>query len=571
MKKTLSLYTFFLLLLYITGLGHLQAQSMLDYEELAQRPVAELFEIGNNYFKINNKDTAIGYYIILAGKYTPELNKSEKKLCAIACCSAGEIYYQKENYPKAFELYLQSIVICEENGFEELLPELYKGLGNIYGISKDTQPAIECYEKALELARKHKKTDTEIKLLINLTGEYSHANRIKEAKDHYRQMMKFVGKDSLVEYFGYLSKGMLLSNEEKYDSAIICHQELLKYISSKRLEAKYTSAVYAELAKLHEKLEHNDSALYYYQLNIRLAEDNHIMYMLVESLQALTRINKKKGEYGKARLYSEQYWTILDSMYNRNEFNKAKSSQLFYELDKNYLKIKSLGADQREKELQIKRQKRILAVSFTSVFIFLCFFIVVYTQKKKLHTAYKDLFNRNQEILKSEQWSKNRYLEYEEKLRKEQEANARFRENKDKNPEKDIKGTYATDKLTDEQKENILHKINEVIEDTNELYDSDFGLERLADLIGSNSCYISQVINSTYNKNFRTYINEFRIKEAQLRLLNSKEYGSYTIQAIAESVGYKSQANFIATFKKTTGITPSIYQKIAKEAGNIRD
>ena len=100
---------------------------------------------------------------------------------------------------------------------------------------------------------------------------------------------------------------------------------------------------------------------------------------------------------------------------------------------------------------------------------------------------------------------------------------------------------------------------------TQHVYDCDFSIERLADLTGCNSRYISQVINETYHRNFRSLVNEYRIKEAQKRLLDVERYGNYTIQAIAQSVGYKSHANFILLFKKQVGIPPSLFQKMAKE------
>ena len=42
-------------------------------------------------------------------------------------------------------------------------------------------------------------------------------------------------------------------------------------------------------------------------------------------------------------------------------------------------------------------------------------------------------------------------------------------------------------------------------------------------------------------------------------------YGNYTIQAISEDVGYKSSTSFILAFKRIVGMTPSVYQKLAKE------
>ena len=103
------------------------------------------------------------------------------------------------------------------------------------------------------------------------------------------------------------------------------------------------------------------------------------------------------------------------------------------------------------------------------------------------------------------------------------------------------------------------------MEDPEKFCDSDFSLERLATLVGSNSRYVSQIINETYNKNFRSFLNEYRVKEASIRLDDKEKYGNYTMKAIGESLGYKSQANFIESFRKITGVTPSIYLKLLDE------
>ena len=41
------------------------------------------------------------------------------------------------------------------------------------------------------------------------------------------------------------------------------------------------------------------------------------------------------------------------------------------------------------------------------------------------------------------------------------------------------------------------------------------------------------------------------------------EYSNHTIQAVSESVGFKSTSNFVIAFKKVMGVTPSAYQKLA--------
>ncbi len=103
------------------------------------------------------------------------------------------------------------------------------------------------------------------------------------------------------------------------------------------------------------------------------------------------------------------------------------------------------------------------------------------------------------------------------------------------------------------------------MESTEEWLDPDFSVASLATLVGVNSKYVSACINDKHGKNFRTYINEYRIQMALRRMSDTENYGQYTIGAIAESVGFRSSTNFIAAFRKITGVTPSTYLRIVQE------
>lgn len=119
--------------------------------------------------------------------------------------------------------------------------------------------------------------------------------------------------------------------------------------------------------------------------------------------------------------------------------------------------------------------------------------------------------------------------------------------------------------VPEEQRKAILACIMHTMEQTEDFCDSNFTIERLAEKAGTNTHYASQVINQVFGKNFRTLLNEYRIKEAMRRLMDDDTYGKLTIKAISESVGYKSQANFITVFTRITGIKPSMYQKLSRE------
>ncbi|GEQ84770.1 hypothetical protein ULMS_02780 [Patiriisocius marinistellae] len=86
----------------------------------------------------------------------------------------------------------------------------------------------------------------------------------------------------------------------------------------------------------------------------------------------------------------------------------------------------------------------------------------------------------------------------------------------------------------------------------------------MAKKIGTNTSYLSKVINAHFGKNFNTYINDLRINYAIVRLKNDVFFRAYSIQSIAEEIGYKSADSFTKYFKKDTGLNPSFYIKNIK-------
>ncbi len=118
--------------------------------------------------------------------------------------------------------------------------------------------------------------------------------------------------------------------------------------------------------------------------------------------------------------------------------------------------------------------------------------------------------------------------------------------------------------LDDVQKSILLNKIVAVMEDTETISKHEFCLDTLAKTVKSNTKYVSLTINDTYGKNFKTLLNEYRIREATRRMADTEAYGNMTIQALYQDLGYNSAASFIQAFKNVNGMTPSAYMKVLK-------
>ena len=119
--------------------------------------------------------------------------------------------------------------------------------------------------------------------------------------------------------------------------------------------------------------------------------------------------------------------------------------------------------------------------------------------------------------------------------------------------------------LTQAQIDELLQKVSAVMGDVDVISRGDFTLVALAQMVGSNTRYVSWVINNTYHKNFKTLLNEYRIREVCRRMEDKANFGHLTIQALSNSLGYSSPSNFLRAFKNVNGMTPSMYQKLISE------
>lgn len=86
-------------------------------------------------------------------------------------------------------------------------------------------------------------------------------------------------------------------------------------------------------------------------------------------------------------------------------------------------------------------------------------------------------------------------------------------------------------------------------------------LSDTAKSFGTNSTYLSKVVNIEKQKNFSKYINDLRIIYAFEELKTNSIFRKYTIKAIAQECGFKSAESFSKAFYKKYGIYPSFYIK----------
>jgi len=123
---------------------------------------------------------------------------------------------------------------------------------------------------------------------------------------------------------------------------------------------------------------------------------------------------------------------------------------------------------------------------------------------------------------------------------------------------KEIPEKYAAKRINEQEAEHLINQLVSLMEERSLYKDTDIKLQKVAKQIHISGHKLSQLLNDNLGKNFNTFVNDFRIKEAK-RLLEGNQ--KLTLEAIGYESGFSSKSNFYNTFKKAVGMTPSEFQK----------
>ena len=115
--------------------------------------------------------------------------------------------------------------------------------------------------------------------------------------------------------------------------------------------------------------------------------------------------------------------------------------------------------------------------------------------------------------------------------------------------------TLVNPKLMDEMKDRIL----DIIVMQKKYKDKDYSAKKLAEDLGTNTRYISAVVNVRFHMNYTSFVNKFRIEEA-MAILVDRRYQSLRVEEVSDMVGFSNRQSFYASFYKLMGMTPREYR-----------
>ena len=124
--------------------------------------------------------------------------------------------------------------------------------------------------------------------------------------------------------------------------------------------------------------------------------------------------------------------------------------------------------------------------------------------------------------------------------------------------------------LIDQKKFNsdqLQNKLLKLFENEKAYRKPELKITEVSQILGTNRSYVSALINNKFFCSFNEFVNKYRIAEAK-RMIKEDSIENYSLNYIAEAVGFGSVGTFIRVFKEMEGTTPGRYREANNNSHN---
>ncbi len=549
----------------------------------------DLYSIGRSYYDDHDYHTALFYFVHAIAKaqssgkqpHLDENMENSKQLIADASTFAGIIFFERGDYTKSLEYFYDALGLYQDIGDGKGVGNLLNNVGTVYFEWEEYELALDYFLQAEEKLLAFGFENNMAMVLNNIAGVYVKLGQYARGLDYFF-LSYYTAKEQGEDYrFKQLYNiGYSYYKLGDYELAETYLRESLA-ISQARNHSKDMSMAFTQIAKVHIQREEYRKGLENINRSMDIAHADNLLEEQKNNYLLLSEVYEHTGDHTTALKYHKQFFHINDSIFNSEKHRQIRELQILYETEKSEREIHLLRVEREYQNLQIDGQKRWIRFLLTGILLVTLLLMIVINQKRNQKRANIDLVKKNLEIMRSESEARQKELAVPTKAvdpldvpGENPSGNKHFLEDQDPGlsdayyPEMHDSKTisiskYHSSSLSDTQKTHILNHVLEKMENRQLYRDKNFTLDILADAIGTNRTYISQVINEKMGRSFSQFVNEYRIREARMLLVND-QYQHYTIEAIAQHVGFKSKSSFHSSFKKLTGITPLFFQKKAR-------
>lgn len=549
-------------------------QPSRQMERMLREPSARLLDRGQRWLEKGSAaaaDSALLCFSVISSRYDEDASRSDKESAARAAVGKWLVYFSYHfDYPKAYESIQEALDICRREGLD--YSKVYVSLGGMLQMMGDQGGSSELYSQAVahyasgfrEAVRRGNYATADMAFINLLTSSRSlgsadtvrclwkmyqplpeHRNDVRRrfTKQLYRCVYGAAGWPAAARTDSILSALGRVPEEPEYLR--------LRFVGLK------------SASEMASEGGDNDRALALAEAALGFARKHGIRDGEIEASQLMAELLRILGRDSEAASAYDEYLRLKDAMLSSRGIQRLDELRFLADLRE---------SDRRLTEAKASQQRQRLIILFLTLFgaATAAFVWVVAAKNRRLRRANDALYRQFRAGVASEE----RERTLRDKLQSEETVSG-YTDNTsaETSPDADsiaqedaVSAAYGRPGPAAKERDRIMEGLATVMTTPDAVCSPDCTVARLAGHVGCSPKYLSQIINEEYGCNFNTFINGYRIREAARRLTAGGEWSRFTIEAIANSVGFRSRSTFVSLFKQTTGLTPSEYRKRGQQA-----
>ncbi|WP_417428855.1 helix-turn-helix domain-containing protein [Halpernia sp.] len=463
-------------------------------------------------------------------------------LLSSAYINRGKTWMEEIKYQKSLNDFLQAIKFSNKTGDDYTTYKIkyYIAQNKIYlGLYSEAQEelkqCISYFKKNINSNILGK--DNEMFYLYSLMSYIDTNTKLykqKENKTLLAEAFNYIKKNNLKQYLPYFisSEGTDAYFEKNYNIAILKLNQALNLYKDKGFH--FTENFYLGLSYWEEG--NQEKAIYFFKLiDTEYSKTGKLDPHFRPTYEYLIKYYQNSGNKNLQLQYVKKLMN-LDRNYEKNY------KYLYTTINKEY-DTKKLQQEKDRLEDSLLQQQIFYSILIILVLFGALFFVYRFLKLKK---QYRERFEN---IIHFDGNKSNFNLKTNSRL-DSPEVEEIFYD--------DIPG------INPQIVEHIVKELENL--ETNKLYlDPQISQKSLSETFGTNSSYLSRVINVYKDKNFNHYINDLRVDYILSQLKSQRKYLHKDVKELALIAGFSSTDSFSKNFQRKFDMKPSVFIKLMKE------
>lgn len=539
----------------------------------------EIAKVYNDFGLVNMQLGRLDSGLVYFKKTLPivkELGHAEGTFATIN--GIAQIYLKKADYVSAIWEYRKLLEMADSVEFPpNFVSSAHTNLGVALKKNGNLEQAIRHYKMALKIdTAAGLKMDASVDL-SNIGGVLFSLRKYDEALQYFNRSLKLLENTNFHSHREVVLNNIasVYKNTGQYEKALSYYQEALDIARTLGTQIK-VGIKYLNIGSVNYLTKNYDQALNYYEKarpifetsgsnyelantylhmaqawqdknSFRKAEKQGLKaFLLADSIQAvellkqssllLSEVNYSTGNLDEAMKYRILFDNFKDTLFDKETNRLVSEMDARFNLSEQAHKIDLLKKDQLLKEKSLQQQRQTIIMLAIGAILLTVLLLIIWIQYREKKRSYASLVKKNKELIAAEKEARKKELN-------------RIESKKD-------------DAITGE--ESILANLYKLLDEQKIYLESKITQKEVAEILETNTAYLSKIVNKHFNMSFNNVINKYRVRETQ-ELLASHQATIVTIEAISKQSGFHSKSAFQAAFKKFTGVTPSVYLKQIRE------